>query len=118
MRILAYQKILSLNLLLILGVTACASKPIQVRLPEKVEGFTRTQGMGLRAVYSGPGIVTVTLTEMQSGGNAFEALQHWKPETGRVPFQRDRFFGVAESKELDSKALIAFVAALEKELAK
>jgi len=81
-------------------------------------GFTKTQSLGLRAVYSGPGAVTVTLTEMQSSGNAFEAIQKWKPEPGRVPFQKDKYFGVAESKDLDSKALIAFVAALEKELAK
>ncbi|MEO8025014.1 MAG: hypothetical protein ABI823_00990 [Bryobacteraceae bacterium] len=88
----------------------------KVTLPEKVGGFSRTQNLGLRAVYTGPATVTVTLTEMQSSGNAFEAIQKWKPEPGRVPFQKDKYFGVAESKDLDTKALIAFVADLEKTL--
>ena len=100
-------------------LVACTSTTKAVSLPAKVDGgFTRTQSMGLRGVYSGPGIVTVTLTEMQSSGNAFEAIQKWKPEQGKVPFQKEKYFGVAESKDLDTKALIAFVAGLERELSK
>src|SRR5882724_5586075 len=117
MRMVDSGRIVVLALFTLLA--GCASAPKPVILPANVEGgFTRTQSMGLRAVYSGPGIVTVTLTEMQSSGNAFEAIQKWKAEPGKVPFQKDKFFGVAEWKDLDTKALIAFVAALEKELAK
>jgi len=102
-----------------LAATGCATKLMPPRLPETVAGgFKKTQGMGLRAVYSGPAVVTVTLTEMESSGNAFEAIQKWKPEAGRMPFQRGKYFGVAESKELDAKALGAFVTAVERELAK
>jgi hypothetical protein len=93
---------------------SCSETPQKLTLPQKVDGgFTRAQGLGLRAVYTGPGKVTVTITEMPPG-NAFEALQKWKPATGRVPFHKGGYFGVAESSELDQKALIAFVGALEK----
>src|SRR5258706_12721224 len=98
------------TLLVLFCLGACASAPVKVSLPEKVEGgFTRTQNLGLRAVYAGPGTVTVTLTEMRSSGDAFEALQHWKPEAGRMAFFKDKFFAVAESKDLDQKAINAFV---------
>ncbi len=105
------------TLALCAALAGCSSAPKSIVLPAKVAGgFARTQSIGLRAVYSGPGTVTVTLTEMQSSANAFEAIQHWKPQPGRMPFQKDKYFGVAESPDLDVKALGAFVAAIEKEI--
>lgn len=99
------------------ALAGCSKEAKKMALPETVDGgFKRVQGFGFRAEYSGPGKVTVTLTEMTSSGDAFEAMQRWKPMPGRLAFYKDRYFGVAQSADLDAKALNAFVSALEKKL--
>ena len=65
------------------------------------------------AVYDGTPRITATIHEMPSG-LAFDVLQKWRPEPGKLAFFRGRYFGVAESAGTDQRALQPFVAAFEK----
>ena len=105
-------------------LAACAKESRGPSLPEQlpggwtrgvIEGVTGAQPT-IRTTYSGPGKVTVTFTEMAAAGNAFEAVQKWRPEKGKLAFQKDRWFVVLESADLDAGQLNNFAAALEKAL--
>lgn len=105
-------------------LAACAKESRGPSLPEQlpggwtrgvIEGMTAAQPT-IRAMYSGPGKVTATVTEMAAAGLAFEAVQKWRPEKGKLAFQKDRWFVVLESADLDAGQLNSFAAALEKAL--
>ncbi len=105
-------------------LAACAKESRGPSLPEQlpggwtrgvIEGMTAAQPT-VRATYSGSGKVTATVTEMAAAGLAFEAVQKWRPEKGKLAFQKDRWFVVLESADLDAAQLNSFAAALEKAL--
>ena len=105
-------------------LAACAKESRGPSLPEQLAGgWTRgtIEGMTaahptIRATYNGPGSVTATVTEMPAAGLAFEAVQKWRPEKGKLAFQKDRWFVVLESADLDAQRLNSFATALEKAL--
>jgi hypothetical protein len=106
------------------AVAGCQKESAGPALPEHLpEGWTRgaLEGMTaaqptVRATYTGAGAVkvTATISEMPNAGAAFEAVQKWRPEKGRLCFHKERWFVVAESADLDARQLNAFAAALER----
>lgn len=73
---------------------------------------TPSQGI---AVYHGSGTIQVNLIVTPA---AFEMLQKWRPQKGRMAFYRDQYFFTAESQDADSDALNRFVTEFEKSLTK
>jgi len=63
-----------------------------------------------RATYSGTSQITLTLYAMPwSPGNAWDAIQRWRPVPGAIAFSKGRYFGVAVSQGTDEAALKRFV---------
>ncbi len=86
-------------------VTQTALDPIPHEWPE-----TSHAVKAWRATYSGTSEITLTLYAMPwSPGNAWDAIQRWRPVPGAMAFSKGRYFGVAASQGLDDAALRRFV---------
>lgn len=63
-----------------------------------------------RATYRGTPAMTLTLYEMPRWpGGAFDALQQWRPQPGKMAFMKGTYFGVAESPDANQGVLTRFV---------
>jgi len=63
-----------------------------------------------RGTYSGASPITITLYAMPwSPGNAWDAIQRWRPAPGTMAFAKGRYFGVAVSPGADQATLRRFV---------
>jgi len=72
-----------------------------------------------RAVYRGEaGSAAVELYRMKAAPSAFELVQQWRPQEGKVAGYRGRWFFVVSAPEAGSEALSALADALEKSLAR
>lgn len=65
-----------------------------------------------RARYRGAPPVVLTVYEMPSETNGFDALQKWRPSTGRMAFYQGRYFAIAEAPGADFRTLNTFIAAV------
>jgi hypothetical protein len=57
--------------------------------------------------------MNVTVYRMPAQASAFDAMQRWRPEKGKIPFFRGPFFGVVGSADADFATLSRFVTALQ-----
>lgn len=119
---------------LVLLLNACTQKTREWKMPERLGEFTRAsvdhggndtapadikeRGLvhAMRVNYTGTAPVKVNLYEMRTSSSAFELLQKFRPQPGKVAFHRDELFVVAESSELPQAELVAFTQALQKAL--
>jgi hypothetical protein len=86
-------------------VTQTALDPIPHEWPE-----TSHAQKAWRATYKGTAPIELTLYAMPwSPGNAWDAIQRWRPVPGAVAFAKGRYFGVAVSLGADQAALQRFV---------
>jgi hypothetical protein len=105
-----------LAFILLLLLTACA-RPKNLKLPQSVQDWKLQDSSGRHAVYSGVGVVRITIEEMPSSASAFERVQQWRPEERRMAIYKDRFFLVADASGISSETLSRFMAALAERLA-
>ena len=122
------------SLVLLMILTGCASAPPAQVLPLELKGGYKlndnrstpvgetaqlARQLGLRsareAQYSGPAIVHVTLYEMTTSAGAFELVQKWKPEPGKLHFSQGPYFLLLESQS-PPRQLQAFASALDSAL--
>ncbi len=66
-----------------------------------------------RAIYQRSGRYTGTIYEMGAQAVAFELVQQWKPEPGKIVFQEGFYFVVLESEQKDVAGMNALAAAIE-----
>ena len=68
-----------------------------------------------RATYSGSPEMALTLYDMPEspGATAFDALQKWRIQPGKMAFYKGGYFGVVESAAADRDTLNRFVTAVE-----
>jgi hypothetical protein len=92
-------------------LAGCGRDP-DLQLPRQLDSWSLQEGN----VYRGPGEVKVIVSRMENPSAAFEAIQKWRPQPGRIAFQKDRFVVVLESGTLDQNGLNAFASQLEKAL--
>lgn len=75
------------------------------------------RNLGLRsarvAQYSGPASLQVTVYEMTTGAGAFELVQKWKPEAGKLHFSQGPYFVLVESRTVPVNQLQTFASALD-----
>jgi len=80
------------------------------------------RSMGLRSVrkvrYQGPEEFQVTVFEMNSGASAFELVQKWKAEPGRLHFHQGSRFILLESVGADHARLNRLAGIVEKAIGK
>jgi hypothetical protein len=80
------------------------------------------RNMGLRSVrrlhYQGPEEFQVTIFEMNSGSSAFELVQKWKAEPGKLHFHQASRFILLESTGADHATLNRLAGTVEKEMEK
>lgn len=71
-----------------------------------------------RANYAGSPAMRLTLYDMPGGlgGTAFDAMQRWRTQPGKMGFFNGRYFGVVEGSSADISTLDRFVVALEASL--
>jgi len=69
-----------------------------------------------RASYAGPGRCEVTAFELSTSAAAFELVQKWRPQEGRVSTYSGTLFLVVESQQASQAELIRFAAGLETQL--
>ena len=60
--------------------------------------------------------MSVTVYEMPATTIAFDNLQSWQAEQGKLAFYHGRYFGIVESPGTDQRTLNRFVSAFEKTL--
>jgi hypothetical protein len=80
--------------------------------------FVREAGLraAWRASYAGPGLCEVTVFELSTSAAAFELVQKWRPQEGRVSTYSGTLFLVVESKQVGQAELIGFAGGLERRL--
>jgi hypothetical protein len=66
------------------------------------------------ASYTGTPQIEVTIHEMSSTTLAFDKVQSWRGETGKLAFYHGRYFGLAESPGADQRTLNRFATAFVK----
>ncbi len=93
------------------------SAPPRFELPENVADWKRVasakEGATASARYTGVPEISVSVTRKGSTTEAFNDLQSWRAEAGKLAFYRGPYFGLAESPGADQKTLSRFVRALE-----
>jgi hypothetical protein len=62
--------------------------------------------------YSGNPPMRLTICEMQSQTSAFDAVQRWRAEAGKLAFYKGPYFAVIEAKGADHPTLNRFAAAI------
>jgi hypothetical protein len=79
---------------------------------------TRQARQVCRAEYGGSPPMRLTIYYMPgwSGATAFDALQKWQRQPGKMAFYKGHYFGVVESGDSDRNALNRFTAAVESSL--
>ena len=109
---------------------ACARTTPDWKLPAEIEGGWKlgvlppspeTYGLvkllspkkSMMAGYEGPGTLRVAAFELASG-QAFERVQHWQVQPGKIAFAHGRWFIVLECATLDASQLSRIAALLEK----
>jgi hypothetical protein len=64
--------------------------------------------------YEGPGKLLVSALELANGPAAFEQVQKWRAQPGKIVFYRGAWFVVVESDGLDTAQLSRIAAQIEK----
>lgn len=84
----------------------------------RIWGGTTQARRVCRAEYDGPAQMRLTLFYMPGGpgATAFDALQRWKIQPGKMAFYKGRYFGVVESSQADRNALNRFTVAVTSKL--
>jgi hypothetical protein len=96
------------------------ASPAHCAKPDRGD-FGRWRGtVGARQVcrvdYAGSPGMTLTLYDMPEwpGATAFDAMQRWDRQPGKMAFYKGRYFGVVESSpEADTETVSRFIIALE-----
>ncbi len=65
--------------------------------------------------YEGPGKLLVSAFEL-ANGQAFEQVQHWRAQPGKIVFDHGRWFVILESDGMDVAALSKIAGLLEKSM--
>ena len=68
------------------------------------------------ASYAGTPPIEVTVQEMSSTTLAFDKVQSWRGEPGKLAFYKERYFGIAESPGADQRTLNRFTTGFVKML--
>lgn len=71
---------------------------------------------GFLAHYNGEPEVALRLYQMPSQTVAFDTLQSWRGETGKLAFYKGKYFGIAESPGAGQRVLNGFVSAVQKQM--
>lgn len=116
------------NLFLLAPIALGACKPgeSQPRLPEvcadwRLESVQPADPIpraarGFAAQYTGTPPIRVLLYEMSSNTIAFDVLQSWRAEPGKLASFQGKYFWIAESAGADQRTLNRFVSAFAKGL--
>jgi hypothetical protein len=117
-----------LVLSLLPALCACRTEAPTRALPEQVADYRRVSlepgsapediaqrgvAQAVRAAYQGKARVAVEVYQMKSETSAFELVQKWRAEPGRVAFHSGRNFVVISS-TLPQPELVAFSQALQR----
>jgi hypothetical protein len=115
---------------LILILAACGGSSQEWTLPAEMEGGWKlgvkapspetielvkqlSAKKSLMAAYEGPGTVIVTAFQLDEGV-AFEQVQRWRQQPGKIVFHHGPWFVILESTTLDARQLSGIAALLEK----
>lgn len=88
--------------------TQAAYKPV----PAEFKNWRGTEGAlrVWRATYAGDPPIVFTVYEMPwSPGSAWDAIQKWRPQAGKLAFSKGNYFGVAEAANASLETLKRFV---------
>ena len=83
--------------------------------PDNTEALAGAEGAWTMQ-YSGTPPMRLTVCKMPSQTGAFDAVQRWRAEAGKLAFYKGRFFGIAESPGADHAALNRFAATVQASL--
>jgi hypothetical protein len=83
--------------------------------PEPAESVAGAEGAWV-ARYSGNPPMRLTVIRMPSQTGAFDAVQRWRAEAGKLAFYKGPFFGIVESPGADHAAMNRFAAAIQSSL--
>lgn len=118
-------------ILTLLVLASCGGPPAVPVYPRSVAGFTLqgeqvltgtgyvpAAGLGraVQLTYQGSNPIQVIVCETTGSSVAFEALQNWRAQDGKLAIHVGRYFVVAQSEKPDPAALNAFLTAFEKQL--
>jgi hypothetical protein len=114
---------------------ACGGGSREWRLPAEIEGGWKLSVLppsressdmvnslsprrSQMAGYEGPGKMLVTAFELGSGPAAFEQVQKWRAQPGKIVFSHGSWFVVLESEGLDTSQLSKLAGLIEKSMPK
>lgn len=88
--------------------------------PEEYPAELKQRGIkrARRGTFTGKGRIFVSIYEFAGQAVAFEMVQKWKPEAGKMAFHEGPYFVVLEATEADNKAMNQFATLLESSLKK
>lgn len=79
--------------------------------PDHTEAIAGAEG-AWTGRYGGKPAMRLTICKMPSQTGAFDAVQRWRAEPGKLAFYQGPYFGVAEAREADHATLNRFAAAI------
>ena len=71
--------------------------------------------VGWTVTYAGKPTMTVTVYRMAGQASAFEAVQSWRAESGKLPFFKGPYLVIVESPGAEFRTLSRFATALQAE---
>ena len=80
--------------------------------PEPTEAVAGAKG-AWTAQYSGVPPMRLIICEMPSQTGAFDQVQRWRAEAGKLAFYKGRYFGVVEAEGADHATLNRFAASIQ-----
>ncbi|MBV6430718.1 MAG: hypothetical protein IANPNBLG_00835 [Bryobacteraceae bacterium] len=88
--------------------------------PEEYQQELRRLGVkrARRGVYQGPIRLTASLYRFGAPAVAFELVQKWRPQRGKLVFQQGDYFVILESEQDDHTSMNSFASVLEGSLGK
>lgn len=109
---------------------ACGRTPTDWKLPAEIDGGWKLSVVpprpetldmvkrlapkkSMMAGYEGPGTLRVSAFELGMG-TAFEEVQHWRGQPGKIVFDHGRWFVLLECATLDASQLSKIASSLEK----
>lgn len=118
---------------LIFLMSACQSGGREWKLPAEIDGGWKLSALppsretfelvnrlapkkSQMGGYEGPGKLLVSAFELANGPAAFEQVQKWRAQPGKIVFHHGAWFVVLESDGMDSAALSRIAGLIEKSM--